>query len=557
MFNQLHLLLLELSKLRQTLPNTKHLHAFVIKTHLSHDPFYATRIVRFYALNNDLVSARNLFDERPHRSVYLWNSIIRAYARAHKFSDAFWLFNQMFHTETKPDNFTYACILRACSENFDIEGLRLVHGGVVVSGLGLDSICSSALVTAYAKVGLIRDASRVFCGIWEPDMVLWNSMISGYGSCGNWERGLYLFSMMRRMGKKPDGYTLVGVISGLMDISLLEIVKGIHGFCLRSGLDSGVHVGCVLVSIYSSFKCMNSACRVFDSLHQPDLVTWSALITGFSQSGDSRKALLFFKKMNMEGIKADPILIASILAATAQLAIVGTGVETHGYTVRHYFDSEVMVSSALIDMYSKCGFLALGIQVFKYIRKRNIVSYNSVISGLGFYGLASEAFEMFAEIIEKGLKPDESTFSALLCACVHAGRVNEGREFFRRMRDEFEIETKTEHYVYMVKLLGMAGELEEAYDLIQSLIEPVDSSIWGALLSCCDVHGNSVLAEIVAQRLFENNAEKSNYKVMLSNVYAGDGRWEDVKKLRDDIVGRGRGKMPGVSWIGCTEPLNS
>lgn len=462
----------------------------------------------------------------------------------------------MLHTETKPDNFTYACILRACSENFDIEGLGLVHGVVVVSGLGLDSICSSALVTAYAKVGLVDDASRVFCGMREPDLVLWNSMISGYGSCGNWERGLYLFSMMRSMGKKPDGYTLVGVISGLMDISLLEIVEGIHGFCLRSGLDSNVHVGSVLVSIYSRFKCMISACRVFDSLHQPDLVTWSALITGFSQSGDSRKALLFFKKMNMECIKADPILIASVLAATAQLAIVGPGIEIHGYAIRHDFDSEVMVSSALIDMYSKCGFLALGIQVFKNMRKRNIVSYNSVISSLGFYGLASEAFDMFTEIIEKGLKPDESTFSALLCACVHAGLVNEGREFFRRMRDEFEIETKTEHYVYMVKLLGMAGELEEAYDLIQSLIEPVDSGIWGALLSCCDVHGNSVLAEIVAQRLFGNNAEKSNYKVMLSNVYAGDGRWEDVKKLRDDMVG-GRGKMPGVSWIGCTKPLNS
>ncbi len=548
MLIQHHFLHSELSKIYQSLSRAKQLHAYIIRAHLSHDPFYATRIVRFYAINDYISAARNLFYKTPHRSVFLWNSIIRAYAQAQNFFEAQSLFKMMLRTETKPDSFTYACIIRACSENSNLDALRLVHGGVTVSGLGLDSISGSALVMAYSKLGLVDEANMVFHGIPEPDLVMWNSMISGYGYFGFWDKGLQLFSRMRSEGKRPDGYTIVGLLSGLAYSSLLSIGQGIHSFCLKSGLDFNAHVGSVLVSMYSRCKCMNSAYRVFNNFFQPDLVTWSALITGYSQSGDYEKAFFLYKKLNMQGKKADPILIASVLAAVSQFANVGPGCEIHGYVLKHGFESDVMVSSSLIDMYLKCGFVGLGIRVFEIMPKRNIVSYNSVISGLGLNGLASQAFEMFEEILEKGLAPDESTFSALLCTCCHGGLVKDGSEIFRRMKDEFCIQARTEHYVYMIKLLGMAGELEEAYNFILSLPEPVDCGIWGALLSCCDACGNSKLAEIVAQRLFEDTSEKSTYRIMLSNIYAGDGRWGDVQKLRSDMTEDMR-KMPGVSWI--------
>ncbi|KAM1129056.1 hypothetical protein ACFXTH_038927 [Malus domestica] len=372
----------------------------------------------------------------------------------------------MRRTEIKQDNFTHACIVRACADSFDLDGLKLVHCGVMVAGLSL-----------------VDEAIRVFNGIRQPDLVLWNSMISGYGSGGFWDTGLQLFSEMRSMELVPDGYTIVGLLSGLADSSLISIGEGIHGLCLKWNLDSNAHVSNVLVSMYSRCMSMNSSHRVFSGLFEPDLVTRSALITGFSQSGDYDKALFFFKNLNMEGKKPNSVLIAT--------------------------------------MYSKCGFLGMGTRVFEIMPEKNIVSYNSLILGLGLHGLASEAFRMFDEILRNGLKPDESTFSALPCACCHAGLVEDGREIFRRMKDEFCIQARTEHYVHMVKLLGMEGRLEEAYYLILSLPEPVDSGIWGALLLCCDVCGNLELAEIVARRLFESNLEKSAYRVMLSNIYGG------------------------------------
>lgn len=549
MFFNLHFLVLELSKSHQSLSRTKELHALVAKASLLRDPFYATKLVRLYALNNVLPAARILFDKTPQRSVFLWNSIIRAYALAHRFNDAKSLFKNLLRTQLKPDNFTYACITRACSENSDLPGLRFVHGGAIVSGLGRDSITSSALVTAYSKLSLIDEAIKVFDGVSDPDLVLCNSMISGFAHCGFWDKSLQLFDWMLRLGKTPDGYTLVGLISGLWEPCLLNVGQGIHGFCLKSSFDSYDYVSSVLVSMYARCNCMNSAYHVFNSLLHPDLVTWSALINGYSQQGDYGKALYYFRKLNMQGKKADPVLIASVLAAAAKSANVWPGAVIHGYVIRHGFELSVMVSSALVDMYSKCGYLGLGIQVFETMSERNIITYNSVILGLGLHGFTYQAFEFFRDIIEKGLNPDESTFSALLCACCHGGLVNDGREIFTRMTEEYGIQAKTEHYIYMVKLLGLSGNLEEAYSFIWSLPKPVDPAVSGALLSCCHIYGNSELAEIVAHQLFENDPRKGAYKVMLSNTYAEDGRWDDVMKLRDDIVDNGLRKEAGVSWV--------
>ncbi|XP_057731259.1 putative pentatricopeptide repeat-containing protein At1g64310 [Arachis stenosperma] len=548
MLIQFHWLQSELSNcICKSLLRAKQLHALLLRTHLLEDPFYATKLVRLYAANNDIHSAYQVFDESSTRSVYLWNSIIRAYAQSSRFDSAISLFRTMFGADISPDNYTYACVIRACCDNFDFGMLRLVHGAAVASGFGMDPICCSALVAAYSKLGFVNDAHRVFNGIAAPDLVLWNSLISGYVCSGSWEIGMRMFNWMRHVGGKPDGFTLAGLLGGITDSSLMSIGQGLHGLSLKSGLDSDSHVGSLLVSTYSRCKCMASAYSVFFSIFQPDLVTWSALIAGYSMSGEYEKALFYFRKLNKGNKKPDSVLIASALAAIAQAANIGPGYEIHGYVIRHGFESDVKVSSALVDMYSKCGFLHLGTRVFRIMPERNIVSYNSIISGLGLHGCASESFKMFDEMLAKGLMPDEATFCALLCACCHAGLVKDGREIFHRMKDEFHIMAMPEHYVYMVKLLGSAGHLEEAYKLVQSLSEPVDKAILGALLSCCNSSGNSKMAENVAQQLFESNPDDNAYSVMLSNIYAGDGRWDEAKNLRDRITG-GQRKMPGLSW---------
>lgn len=550
MFIPLRIILSKFSIPHQTLSNTKQLHAMITKTHLSLDPFFATKIIRYYALNSQLSSAHQLFDEIPQKSIYLWNSIIRAYAQVHDFKNAFHLFNQLLSSDLFPDNFTFACILRACSENHDVVGVRLIHGGLVVSGLQMDSICGCALVNAYSKVGLLDDASKAFYGVVDPDLATWNSLIKGYGYSGFCDDGLKLFNAMRDMGIEPDGYTMVALLSAVAEPGLLHISQGIHGFCIKSGFLLNDHVGSSLVTMYSRCGCLDAAQGVLYSLLKPDIVTWSALITGFANSGDISRALLFFRERNMDGMKADPVLLASVLVGVVQLGNVGPGCEIHGYVLRHGLEIDIRVASALIDMYSKCGFMDLAIRVLNVLPRRNIIVYNSAILGLGSHGNADQAFRLFDEAMDKGFMPDESTFSALLHACCQAGLVEEGEEMFKRMKDEFGIEPRNEHYVHMVKILGMAGKLSEAYRFVLSLSEPVDAGIWGALLACCEMHGNSALAETVLQHVFDNQIQEDSHSVSLSRIYADHGRWDDVKKLRDDMPYSRQKKLPGLSWIG-------
>ncbi|KAI3915077.1 hypothetical protein MKW98_011976 [Papaver atlanticum] len=513
---QLSSLLHELTQSGQTLSVSKQLHALIVRLNLSSDPFFATKITRLYSINHHLHSA--------------------PYAQEHKFKDAFYLFTHMRCSGTPPDNYTYACIIRACTERTDSFGLRIAHGGVIVSGLEFDSVTSSALVSGYSKLGL-------------PDLVLWNSMIAGYGYGRPWCESLKLFSEMRKMGKDPDGYTFVGLISGVNDSQLLGVCRGIHCLCLKNGLDSNSHVASSIVSMYSRCNCLDSAYKTFRGLPDLDIVQWSSLITGLSQTGNSEEALFLFREMILEGERADPTLIASVLGDSSKLAMVEPGRQIHSFVFRHGFESDVKVASSLIDMYTKCGAPTFGVRVFEIMHERNVVTYNSIISGLGSNGLISEAFLVFQEMVEKGFKPDLSTFSALLSNCSHGGLVRDGREIFRRMEEDFGVTPRIEHYVYMVKLLGLAGELQEAYDLIKKMKMPPDSGVLGALLSCCVVHGNSEFGRIIADMLSEIDPNKTAYRVMLSNIYAANEKWDEVKKVRDEISVSGLRKTPGISCI--------
>lgn len=545
-----HSFLLELTKPHQKISQTKQLHALIAKTHLSADPFFPTKLVRLYAINCDLPSARKLFDESPNRSVFLWNSIIRAYAQAYEFGDALFFFSCFLRSETRPDNFSFACVIRACSDNLDLDGLKIVHGATIVSGLSLDSICGSAFVNGYSRLSLVDQASRVFYQMEEPDLVLWNTMISGYVHSGFWDEGLKLFNSMLGQQKQPDGYTLVGLMSGVAGSGSLTVGQGLHVFCLKNGVDTSVHVGSAIVSMYTRCNCMSWAFAAFGSILMPDLVAWSALIGGYSQAGDHEKVLFFLRKFLCEGRKADSVLISNLLSSAARSGNLVAGRGIHCYTLRHGFESNVMVSSILIDMYFKCGIVGSGIHVFEMMEVKNVVSYNSLISGLGLNGLATRAYEVFDEMLERGIEPDSSTFSALLSACCHSRLVHAGRDTLKRMTEHFRLQPSTEHFIHMVKLLGAVGELEEAYNFVLSLARPIDSGVWGALLSCCDIHGNSKLAKIIAQHLFQNEPEKAAYRVMLSNVYASDQRWYDVERLRSEISEQRARKLPGVSWIG-------
>ncbi|XP_021906562.1 putative pentatricopeptide repeat-containing protein At3g23330 [Carica papaya] len=106
-----------------------------------------------------------------------------------------------------------------------------------------------------------------------------------------------------------------------------------------------------------------------------------------------------------------------------------------------------------------------------------------------------------------------------------------------------------EHYACMVDLLGRAGQLEEAKDLIESMPIKPDSSVWGALLGACASHGNLEMGREVAEKLFELEPHNPGNYVLLCNIYSKHGRLKEADEVRRLMGVNGVRKEAGCSWI--------
>ncbi|KAL6884572.1 hypothetical protein ACP4OV_010508 [Aristida adscensionis] len=508
-------------------------------------------LLRSYAARGDLASARRLLDAAPRpASPLLYNALIRAHARRLDLPAALAVFARMRRSDTSPDAHTFACVLRTCADCSRPDAVKVVHGVASCCGASTHPIVGSALVSGYARLGLVDHARQVFDGLPEPDLVLWNSMMSGFGYQGMWRDGLELLLKMRRLGQQPDGYSMVGLVSCFWNPEALSFGQAVHGMSVKGGYDSGHHMRSALVTMYLRCGCMESGQILFTSLPSADLVTWSSLITGLEQTGKYEDSFGFFRQMCYTGMRPDSILIASVLSACACTAAISCTREVHCYAVRLGADTNIRVSSSLVDAYAKCGFSELSYWVFHQMPNKNSVMYNTVISNLGSHGFAIKAIEILDEMVKNDLRPDSATFSALLSACCHVGLLDEGLKLFRRMRDEFQIMVKVEHYVYIVRLLATFGKLNEAYDLIHSMPIQPDSGVWGALLWGCCVHHDSVLGKIVAEKLFQLYPDKASYRIMLSNLYASQEMWWDAQEIRGELSREDVHKNTGISWVG-------
>lgn len=212
-------------------------------------------------------------------------------------------------------------------------------------------------------------------------------------------------------------------------------------------------------------------------------------------------------------------------------------------------EDNVIVGTSIIDMYCKCGRVEMARRAFDRMRDKNVRTWTAMIAGYGMHGRAREALELFYEMVRTGIRPNYVTFVSVLAACSHAGRVDEGWRWFSSMHHEYKIEPGIEHYGCIVDLLGRAGFVSKAHELIKGMKVKPDFVIWGSLLGACRTHNNVELAEISAGKLFELDPDNCGYYVLLCNIYADAERWEDVERMRTIMNSRGLVKTPGYSSV--------
>jgi pentatricopeptide repeat protein len=304
-----------------------------------------------------------------------------------------------------------------------------------------------------------------------------------------------------------------------------------------------------MVAGYAQNGKLEVARDLFDIMPERNLGSWNSMIAGYAQNGHWEESLELFFEMQKANVKADPATFASILSACASLEALEQGKCVHGYTIESGFVSDVSVGNALTTMYAKCGCIEDAKSVFDNISKKNSVSCNAMIAAYAQHGYGNEALQLFEQMKQTGMKPNHITFVGILSACSHAGLVEEGCYYFDSMSRDYCIAPGADHYACMVDLLGRAGRLDEADKLINEMPFDPDAAVLWALLGACRIHKNVKLGERVAERLFELEPLNSSTYVLLSNIYAVEGRWDDVGKVRKIMKAKGVIKKAGCSWI--------
>ncbi|KAB2075485.1 hypothetical protein ERO13_A07G206100v2 [Gossypium hirsutum] len=311
----------------------------------------------------------------------------------------------------------------------------------------------------------------------------------------------------------------------------------------------------VMITAYAKRGEMESARKLFNEVLKKDVVTWNAMIAGYVLSGECKKALEMFEEMKTVGERPDEVTMLSLLNACADLGDLQVGMKIH-WSLSEMFSSSgfnVLLGNALIDMYAKCGSIGRALKVFRDMREKDVSTWNSVIGGLAIHGHAEESINLFTEMRRSKVRPNEITFVGVLVACSHAGRVNEGRQYFKLMRDGYNIEPNIRHYGCMVDMLGRAGLLDEAFKFIDSMVIEPNAIIWRTLLGACRIHGNVELGRRANVRLLKIRQDESGDYVLLSNIYASEGEWDRVEKVRKMMDDTGVRKDPGYSLIEAEE----
>lgn len=407
-------------------------------------------------------------------------------------------------------------------------------------------------------------------------------MIKGYSVSGPFQKSLSLFSLMKNSGVLPNEFTFAPLIKSCCNICDSRVGKCVHSETIKVGLErcSSLRIG--IVEFYASCEKMEDAKKVFDEMSHKDVIVWNLMIRGFCKKGDvdmglilfrqmrersivswnsmiaslakcgrDREALELFNQMQVDGcFEPDEATVVTVLPVCGRMGAFDVGNRLHSYAQSSgLFRDFITVGNAIVNFYCKCGDLETAHQVFSEMPRKNVISWNTLISGLAFNGKGELGVDLFEEMLSRGTKPNDSSYVGVLTCCVHAGLLQKGRHFFSSMMAQHKILPKLEHYGCMVDLLGRSGCLSEAYDLVKDMPMRPNAVLWGSLLSASRNIGDVQLAEHALKELIHLEPWNSGNYVQLSNIYAEEGRWSEVDKLRELMKGRSVRKSIGLSLV--------
>ncbi|EOY05698.1 hypothetical protein QUC31_016636 [Theobroma cacao] len=527
-------------------------HAHILKSlQIPFPSFLSNHLINMYSKFNLPNSAHLVLLQTPpeSRSVVTWTALISGHVQNGHFASALIHFSHMRKDLISPNDFTFPCAFKASAAlRSPVVGKQL-HALALKSAQIFDSFVGCSCFDMYLKTGLRGEARNMFDEMPDRSVAMWNANISNAVLDGKPSIAVDVFIKFRRVGGEPDPITFCVFLNACSDAFYLELGRQLHGCVIRSGFDGNLSVCNGLVDFYGKCKEVESAKMVFDGMEKRNAVSWCSLVSAYEQNYEEENACEVFLAARKEGVEPTDFMVSSVISACAGMSGLEFGRSVHGLAVKACVKGNVFVGSALIDMYGKCGSIKDAEQAFHEMPERNLVTWNAMIGGYAHQGCADMALALFQDMMSCGVVPNYVTLVCVLSACSRGGAVKLGVKIFESMNERFHIEPGAEHYACVVDLLGRAGMVERAYDFIKKMPIAPTISVWGALLNACRVYKKPELGRIAAYKLFELDPKDSGNHVLLSNLFASTGRWEEADLVRKEMKDVGIKKGAGCSWI--------
>ncbi|KAI7983510.1 Pentatricopeptide repeat-containing protein [Camellia lanceoleosa] len=584
------------------------IHALAIKSgFLPNNVVVETAFLDMYSKCGVIGSARKVFDEMPERNLVTWNAMIVGYVRNGMENYGLGLFYQMkCHELCTPDEFTFGSVLAGCAWTEDLILGMQVHGYIIVSGF--ESNCVNPIGNMYFQCGEVSCAERLLNEM-QGNVVSKLIKIRGYVINQRYHDAVDYIASENNVAEffEVDSTMFVPLLTVCTELFLLKVGRQVHGFliafssfhCNNYSLDDGdAIIGSALINMYSKCGSIGEARKVFDAwlpaqlvalwnsmisgymynglvedartlweeMSEKNVISWTSMLSGYVQNDMPRESLDLLAKMYSNGdgsrVEGNCFTFVAGLEACSYLTNLEMGKQIHAKLMRTLTRADtnnVVVGTALVDMYSKAGYLSYAQTVFDLMVERNVVAWTSIIMGYAVHGFGFRALDYFQQMMEMGVEPNEVTFVSVLTVCSHCGLVVEGLQYFKLMKEKYRLIPREDHYTCLVDMLGRAGRLEEAWNLLEEIDVGEMSSrgtIWAAMLGACQLHGNVEMGRRVAKML-ETKKQISTTHIALSNVYAGAGMWNEAYRVRENWSKEGDANgEPGLSRI-CANPVVS
>lgn len=472
----------------------KAVHGRLIRYGIVPDDHLWISLINFYAKCGALDFASKAFDEMPVKDVVSWSVLIDGFVAEERNKEAGELFHRMRTAGVRPNGFTLLSVVKSCSMSVNLEFGKQLHAEVVKGGYFSDVYVGSALVKLYAECDEMKYAHKVFYALPDQNVVSWNAFLSGYAKAGDGERVLTLFCTMTESEVRFSDYTLSTVLKGCASLGSLRAGQVVHSMATKIGRECDDFISCGLVRMYSECDSFNDALKVFKRIRDPDLVTWTTMISGLSQQGQKLKAIKLFHSMSCSGLRPNEFSLSAIATAAPVLGDQWYCKSIHACVFKLGYECEISVSNALIDMYMEIGSVHDGYQVFSVMDETDLVSWNTLISGLHGNQTSDLGPSIFKKMLAESVQPDNSTFLSILKACASLANIDFGKQVHAHIIkgdlgvDDF-LGTK------LLDMYAKCGCLENVQILFNRMTER-DTVTWTVLISLyaqTEHHGEKVM----------------------------------------------------------------